>query len=459
MRPVKLRDSTPFRLAVTFTLLLVAAFSICGLIVFSFIKSELSTRHDERIKATFDVLARTGAKDNAQALADLVRIHQMANPTRENVFLFKSADGKITQGNIPFLPLNDGFSNLPSVDLGIDQDYDYRLYKGDVPSGSLVVGASNGEIDEVTEIALAGIIWASLVAVAIAAAGGAGLAKRAQQRFDALRTTFDDIAKGELSSRIRLLGNGDDIDRLASDVNGALDRLQSVIEGMKQVSADIAHDLRTPLNRLRMHIEKANESLEAGIPPGEHLAMAQDECERISETFSALLRIAQIESGSRREKFTRVDLASIMNEVCEVFAPVAEDAGMTLSCRTEDIRMSIVQGDRELLTQALVNLVENAIVHCPAGSNIKCALDGDGKTLTLEVRDNGPGIPAHMREKVLQRLFRMEKSRTTPGSGLGLSLVKAVADLHNARMILSDANPGLIVELQFGTAGPINKLG
>jgi signal transduction histidine kinase len=233
------------------------------------------------------------------------------------------------------------------------------------------------------------------------------------------------------------------------NVNAALDRLSHLVEGMRQVSNDIAHDLKTPLNRLRITIETALLHNEKGQPVTELLERAASESDHINETFAALLAIAQIEAGARRARFGVIDLRAILSDIADVYTNVAEDAGDVFDYATSDDAPVKVQGDRELVTQALANLIENAIRHCPPGSHIDCSIDTREGGIAVIVADDGPGIPADEREKVRERFYRLEKSRTTPGSGLGLSLVNAIAELHGGRLMLEDNRPGLRATLLF----------
>jgi len=270
---------------------------------------------------------------------------------------------------------------------------------------------------------------------------------RLQHRLNAVTETLARVAIGDLTTRLPVSQRGDDLDVISIEINQTLSRLGALVESMRQVSADIAHELRTPLNRLRINIENAARHAADGAPVDGDLAAALQQSEAINQTFSALLRIAQIEAGARREKFASVDLADIMASVAEVYADVADDAGQTLRCETPNAAW--VMGDRELLTQAFANLIENAIRHCPQGTRITCAVHATSGKVTASVSDTGQGIPMAERDLVLRRLYRLEKSRTTEGTGLGLSLVKAVADLHGAEIALGDAGPGLRVHVTF----------
>jgi signal transduction histidine kinase len=235
-------------------------------------------------------------------------------------------------------------------------------------------------------------------------------------------------------------------------MNRALDRLSGLVEGMRQVSTDIAHDLKTPLNRLKMTVEQAIQQSESGQETLALLLEARAEADHINATFEALLRVSQIEAGARKTRFKRVDLSAIVASVAEIYGDVAIDNGQSIQFDPSSSPSQWVQGDPELLTQMFVNIVENAITHCPAGTVIAIGSSVDGNSPRAVVADNGPGIPPEERELVFRRLYRLDKSRTTPGSGLGLSLVKAIAELHGALVLLEDNQPGLTVVVQFPEA-------
>jgi len=291
----------------------------------------------------------------------------------------------------------------------------------------------------------------------LAVGGGALIAARAERRLDAVRGTMERVAHGELSARIPLLGNGDDIDLLSRDINDALARLSATVEGMRQVSTDIAHDLKTPLNRLKLTLEDALSHQTGGEPSKRQLEAASEEADQINQTFEALLRIAQIESGARKSRFKQVDLREVLDSLTEVYRVVAEDRGQILAMASHSGPPIEVVGDRDLLVQLYANLIENALRHCPAGSRIGLCLTVGKETTVATVEDNGPGIPAQERERVFRRLYRLEKSRTSPGTGLGLSLVRAIVDLHGGEIRLEDAGPGLRVITIFPRAASVHQ--
>jgi signal transduction histidine kinase len=285
------------------------------------------------------------------------------------------------------------------------------------------------------------------VSVILAILGGLALSAGFLRRVEQVNRTARQIMAGQLDSRVTVRDNGDELDRLAANLNAMLDRIQALMESLKQVSSDIAHDLRTPLARLRQNLETAKVSARTVEEFRSSTDAAIAETDGLLKTFSALLRIAQIESGSRKAGFARVDVSELFELVALTFAAVAEDQGHQL---VSDIQGGIaMSGDRELLLQLVTNLVENAIRHTPSGTKIEFRLQEEMDDVIATVVDNGPGIPEQERGKVLRRFYRLEASRTTPGSGLGLALVAAIADLHGARIALIDHGPGLIVEVRF----------
>jgi signal transduction histidine kinase len=248
-----------------------------------------------------------------------------------------------------------------------------------------------------------------------------------------------------MSRRLPVTGSGDELDRVALSVNAVLDRLAALMETTRQITIDAAHDLKTPMTRLLHRLAEAEGSPAAEAKAVLHSAAA--DAKQIITTFDALLRIAEIEAGARRARFDLVDLSDVVETVADAYGPEAEQAGQELETKIGP-GLSIT-GDRELLTQAFADLVENAIRHAGKGAKICLMAMSHAATVEAMVSDTGPGVPEADRERVLARFVRLEASRSTPGTGLGLTLVKAIADLHNARLALSNNDPGLRVTLTF----------
>jgi signal transduction histidine kinase len=445
----RLLRSTPFRLALTFAFLFVLAFVLSGAIVYQMMSADLAERLDDTIKETYAVVAATYADNDLKELVETVGSHSLRSLKKEQLFSLTDAAGNRLAGNFTAAGLPDGFSMFDAEMPGVPPGAEYRAYSGSVGGNTLTVAFSLSETEELERIVLMSFGWGTLIITGLAVAGGALLASRVQRRLDGIAATMVDVSHGRLDTRIPLTGKGDDIDIVSSQINAALDRLSALVEGMKQVSANIAHDLKTPLNRLQMILDTASEKNLSGQKIAAELAEAHAESLQINETFDALLRIAQIEAGARRARFTDVDLGEVLTTIAEIYADVAEDDGKSLSLAQPRETTDRIHGDRELLTQMFANLVENALRHCPSGTTIKLSVARQGERVVASVADNGPGIPTDEREKVFQRLYRLDHSRSTSGSGLGLSLVRAIADLHGASIVLEDCRPGLAVAVSF----------
>ena len=451
MRPADLFRRTSFRLAMMMTVAILAVLLLAGGIGFGLMHAQLTNRQDARVTEMFRSLEQAMAAGDERDLIEIINSRIAASPEQSSIYLLKDQTGRVLAANIQGTDQPPGWSTVPAGLEGITGHYAYRVFSGTSGHYTLSVGLSNADLDDLGDILAGSLGWSALTVLIAAVGIGAVLATRMDKRLAQVDHIMNRVADGDLAARLDLSGRGDDLDQIAATINAALARLEGVVEAMRQVSADIAHDLRTPLNRLRIRIEKASTSVEAGQPIADDLAKALNEADQINETFSALLRIAQIESGSRKTGFRPLDLGKLLGDVVEIYRAVAEDAGQTLT--TGANLAGRINGDPELLTQMFVNLVENAIRHCPAGTVITCAVTEAAGKVSISIADTGAGIPVVERENVQRRLYRLEKSRTTPGSGLGLSLVRAVADLHQASVTLSDTDSargtGLTVEVSF----------
>ncbi|WP_286964699.1 HAMP domain-containing sensor histidine kinase [Methylobacterium sp.] len=314
----------------------------------------------------------------------------------------------------------------------------------------LVVADDLGSVEDVEDVVSDAFAIVLGISVLLGLAGGFLLTKGVLWRVEAVTQTAEAIVAGDMTRRIEQTGAGDEFDRLATSLNAMLDRIVQLMANLQQVSNDIAHDLRTPLARLRQNLEHTRTHPTTNQAYAVAVERAIEEADGLLATFSALLRISQIEAGSQRAAFQPVDLSEVVETVCEAYAPDVEEGGRVLTCA---VAPSItVDGDRELLVQLLANLVENALAHTPLGTAVRVSLQDPGPVgpgPVLEVSDDGPGIPTSERDNVLRRFYRLERSRTTPGNGLGLSLVAAIAKLHCADIRLSDGIPGLSVTLCF----------
>jgi signal transduction histidine kinase len=318
-----------------------------------------------------------------------------------------------------------------------------------LPGGfRLLVGRDLEERERLFDIVATAGRWSVAIVIILGVAGGVFVSKRVLNRVDAMTLTAQTIMAGDLSGRLPIAGSGDELDRLASNLNAMLERIEALMRGLKEVSDNVAHDLRTPLTRLRNRAEEALRT--AKDEPGYRSALEAtiEESDGLISTFNALLMIARAESGEARENMSEFDAAEVAQDVSELYEPLADTKGLALRVEATP---APVKGNRELVSQALANLVDNAIKYAePQGhaangtpAEILVTAGSEGDRIKLAVRDGGPGIPESDRAHAIERFVRLEQSRTKPGSGLGLSLAAAVARLHGGELKLEDNAPGL----------------
>lgn len=311
----------------------------------------------------------------------------------------------------------------------------------------LLVARDVHERHETSRLLSTTLPWSILLMLVLGLIGGAVISRNLLARLDVINNTSREIMAGDLTRRIPVAGSADEFDTLAENLNLMLDRIERLMRGMREVTDSVAHDLRTPLNRLRNRIDAAQRRLPADSVEAAEIDLAAVEIEQLIATFNALLLIAEAEAGMAREAMAPVDLREIVEGISELYGPVAEESGIALSAAPSG--SAPVLGNRSLITQALANLVDNAIKYTGKDGRVSIAIDATPLGVALSVADNGVGIVAEDRARVLDRFVRLEASRHSPGTGLGLSLVVAVARLHDAKFDLSDNQPGLKATMLF----------
>ncbi len=308
----------------------------------------------------------------------------------------------------------------------------------------LLVGRDMFELEDTQKLIIRTLTWGMAITLALALLGGVMMSRSMMRRIELINRTSREIMSGDLTKRIPTSQSDDDFDALADNLNRMLDQIELLMDGVRRVSDNIAHDLRTPLARLRRGLESLRMSDVQGDSRQNLIDSAVNEADGLLATFNALLRIARIESESRREGFDAIELQPLLRDVGDLYGPVAEEQGLGFNLECES--SMTIYGDRDLLFQAFANLLDNAIKYTPAGGNIKVCVD-DGLRRVM-ICDTGPGVPEPERDQVFQRFYRLDHSRTSAGSGLGLSLVSAVAKLHGIALSLDGNDPGLCVTLQ-----------
>ena len=290
--------------------------------------------------------------------------------------------------------------------------------------------------------------WTVLLILLLGTAGGALIGRNMLRRLDAINRTSGEIIAGDLTRRVPLAGSGDEFDALAENLNRMLDRIERLMKGMREVTDSVAHDLRTPLNRLRNRLEESVARLNASGAQAGEIERAIAETDQLIATFNALLLIAETDAGTTRAAMSPLDLGEVAADVTELYEPLADEKKISLTLLPGP--PAGVEANRSLVAQALANLVDNAIKYTPAGGQVRIATAVSDESMDLSVSDTGPGIPLADRPRVTERFVRLEASRNSPGSGLGLSLVAAVAHYHGAELVLEDNAPtGLKAVLRF----------
>ena len=329
-----------------------------------------------------------------------------------------------------------------------------------LPGGfHLLVGRDLEERERLFAIVVNAGQWSLALVIVLGLIGGFFVSRRVLSRIDAMTGTAQTIMAGDLSGRLPVAGTGDELDRLADNVIAMLERIEALMRGLKEVSDNIAHDLKTPLTRLRNRCEQALRSATGETSYRAALESTIAESDDLIRTFDALLMIARAESGQARDNMTEFDASEIARDVGDLYEPVADEKGIAL--KIDAPAAAPVRGNRELVSQALANLIDNAIKYAgPSGkvngvpAEIVVKAGNDGERITLSVADRGPGIPDADRGRVVERFVRLEQSRSEPGSGLGLSLASAVARLHGGELKLEDNHPGLRTTIALPRAGP-----
>jgi signal transduction histidine kinase len=445
-----------FRLAALYLLLFSGSVSMLAAVVLVTANSALEGQMRAQLQAELSALEEVR---RTHGLEELLReASERGRGNRAFDYLIEDPGGRRLAGDLPTTGGRVGWVELEdAAPAGSAANRDGDEHAGELelalarrlPDGVLLaVGDDRSRIAEAQQAILGAFGLALGATVVLGIIGGLALSSAFLKRVDAIASAAEAIVEGDLTRRVPDHGTEDDLDRLAHTLNHMLDRITELMEGLRQVSSAVAHELRTPLARLRQRLEAARRGATSVEAYAAAVDGAIEETDAVLETFAALLRIAQIEAGTRRAAFREVDLSRAVAGVIEAFAPAAEDEGKTL---TASLAPGVcVQGDLELLTQLTANLVDNAMRHTPPGTRIAVTLALTEGGIQLVVGDDGPGVLEAERELIGRRFFRSERSQGAPGVGLGLSLVKAVVDLHGARMAIEDNRPGLRVSVELG---------
>lgn len=435
-----LRSSAAYRIAFTYAAAFAAAILLLGVAVYFAADAEFRHQRDQAISEELANLARE--RSPAALVAEIAEreAHRATDSFGYAVF---DRGGKRIAGSLDTARPALGFGMIVFHDPQEGPDL-ARAEAVDLANGDRLVVAVDSETVEAIDATILELFGgAFVIVVAVGTLGAVLLARYLRQRLGAISTTANAIVAADLGRRMPVSPVGDEFDDVASALNAMLDRIAGLMENIRQVSSDVAHDLRTPLLRLRGQLERVGRvdgAAQRAIELGDELL----------KLFASILRIAEIESGSLDRTFARIDLTELTNEVGADFLPAVVDGGRTLTWKAE--RDVTINGERGLVAQALANLIDNAIAHTPLETQIDLSLSADRGWAIISVADDGPGVSLAEESKLLRRFYRAEASRTTPGNGLGLTLVAAVAATHGGEVVIASERPGLRVTIRLPRA-------
>lgn len=453
-RLTRILRSASFRLPLLYAVLFILSAAVLFVSVYWTATAAMQNDMASVLRSEAYQLAEVHRRSGLAGLAEQITRRINFRTKGPIFYLLQAPSRRVVVGNLPGMPpVNGAVDFEPQADqpeIETDRSGERAKLTGfglTLPDGSfLLVAQDANRLSDMQRAIVRAFVWSSGLTLLLAIAGGALLGTNFLRRIDTITRTSRAIMEGDLSARIPVRGTHDEIDQLVASLNAMLARIQQLMDGLRQVSSDIAHDLRTPLGRLRQQLEDARERATTTADYSAATDAAIEEADRLLETFSALLRIAQVEAGTQKSAFAPFDISALLKSLGETYEPVAEDSDRALDIKVEDGAM--LTGDRQLIAQLISNLLENALRHTPEGTRVSLGLRRQGDGFEIEVADNGPGIPASEHDKVFDRFYRLDRSRSTSGSGLGLAMVKAIAGLHGLTIRLEDAKPGLRVVLQ-----------
>lgn len=396
------------------------------------------------------VLAQTYIVDGETALVAALERRRQQPSGRRAFHAFLAPDGRVVSANLPSWPARPAkgwFSIEADVYReGDEQDFSALSRDRTFRNGArLIVGRDAEDIEDRDEVVLAALPWVFGLTLLFGLVGGLFMSRTIGRRLDLISSAARQVLHGDLGGRVTVTGSGDDFDRLAATINAMLARNEELFEAVRRVSDNVAHELRTPLARLVTRLERL-EAAAADLPACQpDLEAAMAEASRLQAIFNALLRIARIEGGRHEGNFARVDLAVLVADAAELYAPVAEARGIDLQVSASPA--TFAQCDRDLLFQAVSNLLDNALKFTPAGETVRLAVAQDQQQTRILVADSGSGLQPGEAGRITERFFRGKGAAGLPGDGLGLTLVSAIATLHGGHLTFQDGHPGLVAEL------------
>jgi signal transduction histidine kinase len=448
VRHLEFFRTTSFRWAIAFA----AVFAIGMGLLSGIIYWQTARFMTRRVDTELRVYAQLATRQPRREANDPLQRFFEDDPEQVKIAGLFDAAGHPLAGNLRQIP-----SGLPPLGVagelkvppasGTPKVQSLRVLAQRLPDGRLLVlGRSMSVVQGIDEIVRAGLLLSLIPMLLLALLGGFLLSRGALRRIAAVHGTSRQIMAGQLSKRLTVRGSNDDFDKLARIVNEMLDEIERLMQQAKGAGEDIAHDLRTPLTRLRGRLERALSACSGGPDVAATLGAAIEDIDQILGTITAILRIAEVDHGQRRAAFREVDLADVVREATDLYEPIAEEKGIVIDARIK--KVNAVRGDGDLLFEAVANLLDNAIKFTPRSGHVEVFIHEGEHGAVIRVKDSGPGIPKGDFANVLRRFYRGDRSRQTPGTGLGLSLVASIARLHGFGLALDDREAGCCIEIE-----------
>ncbi|MBW8745639.1 MAG: HAMP domain-containing histidine kinase [Sphingomonas sp.] len=440
----KLRHSAAYRLAFGYTAVCALAVLVTGLGVYYAASAMLWHDFDRSIAQEMAGLEREYGEGGVPDLIDALARHARRSGNGFRYALFdRTGEAKLRQASL--VQVRPGWGETRLEEKGQPSRHARFLSKR-LPTGeTLMVAADAHDLDRLRNTLFGALTAGFILILGLGAAGAILFGRHLRKRLDPISSTAEAIVAGDLKQRVSVGTSGDEFDRAGESLNLMLDRVAQLVENLRQVSSDVAHDLRTPLQRLRGAVESGLHGAQEIASLRAALENALSHSEAVLALFDAILRICEVEAGGARERFEVIDLAALVGNICEMYGPAIEDGGRTLVC--DNAQCVPMRGDSELLTQMLTNLLDNAVLHTPPGTSVLVSAQSSTAGAQLIVADTGPGVPTADRERIIQRFVRLDRGRTTNGHGLGLNLVAAIVAAHGGCLKIEDNSPGMRVNI------------
>jgi signal transduction histidine kinase len=437
------RRSTAYRIAFANFFTFAVGLALLGLVVFAAMHVAFVRQLDATVSDEAQTLVDEYRSGGRVELKEAIAVRESSRSPTRMLYAVFAPDGRHVAGSLqtgrPILGVHD----ITFVDPDGRPDSGRGIAIDLSPGERLLVAADGEWVERIDHTVISVFVAAFLTACLLAFAGALLFGKYLRQRLSSISSTAEVIIGGDIRERMPVSARGDEFDQLAATLNRMLDRIEGLLDNLRQVSSDVAHDLRTPLSRLRTQLERSRDRT---ADPSTVVEDAIGQLDQVLSLFAAILRIAEVEAGETRRYFTKVDLSALATDLAESYAPAILDDEQSLLWSIEP--NLAVTGDRELLAQAAINLIENAQRHTPTGTVIRLTLVSARDSICLQVVDDGPGVATADLPRITKRFARLESSRNKAGYGLGLNLVAAVAKLHGGRLILRDNAPGLSATIE-----------